>query len=65
MHTTILASFLGILYIFLYVVLQLEDLALLFGSAGLFVILGVIMYFSRKIRWYKNNTEIQDIRVEA
>ena len=49
MHTTILASFLGILYIFLYVVLQLEDLALLFGSAGLFVILGVIMYFSRKM----------------
>jgi len=65
MHTTILASFLGILYIFLYVVLQLEDLALLFGSAGLFVILGVIMYISRKIRWYKSDDELQDIRVEA
>lgn len=42
-----------LLYIFLYVVLQLEDVALLIGSIGLFVILGTIMFFSRKISWYK------------
>jgi len=53
MSTGILASFLSILYVFLYVVLQLEDIALLFGSIGLFFILGVIMYLSGKINWYK------------
>jgi len=52
-QTGILAFFLSVLYIFLYVVLQLEDIALLIGSVGLFIILGIIMYFSRKINWYK------------
>ncbi|MDH6356287.1 cell envelope integrity protein CreD [Parabacteroides sp. PF5-9] len=42
-----------LLYLFLYVVLQLEDIALLIGSVGLFIILAVIMYCSRKISWYK------------
>lgn len=52
-QTGILASILALLYIFLYVVLQLEDIALLIGSIGLFVILGIIMFVSRKISWYK------------
>jgi len=65
MHTSILASFLSVLYIFLYVVLQLEDLALLFGSAGLFVILGVIMYISGKINWYKPDDKLSKVRLEA
>jgi inner membrane protein len=52
-QTGILALILSALYIFLYVVLQLEDVALLIGSIGLFVILGVIMFLSRKIGWYK------------
>jgi inner membrane protein len=52
-QTGILASILALLYIFLYVVLQLEDIALLIGSIGLFVILGIIMFVSRKINWYK------------
>ena len=54
-QTTIMALLLGILYIFLYVVLQLEDIALLIGSIGLFVILGIIMALSRKIKWYKDD----------
>lgn len=52
-QTGILTFTLCLLYIFLYVVLQLEDVALLIGSIGLFIILGVIMYCSRKISWYK------------
>jgi inner membrane protein len=39
------------LYSFIYVIIQLEDYALLFGSIGLFLILGAVMYFSRKIDW--------------
>jgi inner membrane protein len=42
---------LTLLYGFLFVVLQQQDYALLIGSLGLFVILGVVMYFSRKINW--------------
>ena len=48
--TYILASIMLILYAFLYIILQVEDLALLFGSIFLFVILGVIMFVSNKIK---------------
>ncbi len=40
------------LYIFLFVILQLMDYSLLFGNIGLVIILGIVMYFSRKIDWY-------------
>ena len=50
--TITLAVILSALYAFLYVILQLEEAALLAGSIGLFVILGVIMYVSNKIKWY-------------
>ena len=51
-YTTILAAILTGLYVLLFVILQLEDTALLVGSIGLFLILAVIMYFSSKIDWY-------------
>ena len=56
-QTGALAVFLCTLYAFLYVILQLEDVALLIGSIGLFVFLAIIMYSSRKINWYKQDTE--------
>jgi inner membrane protein len=40
-----------ILYGFIFVIIQLEDTALLIGSIGLFLILAVTMYISRKINW--------------
>ncbi|MAP54606.1 cell envelope integrity protein CreD [Altibacter sp.] len=39
------------LYGFIYVIIQLESYALLVGSIGLFVILAIIMFASRKIDW--------------
>jgi inner membrane protein len=48
----ILSSFLSMLYGFIYVLIQLEDTALLAGSIGLFVLLAVAMHFSKKINWY-------------
>lgn len=42
---------LTVLYSFIYVIIQLEDYALLVGSIGLFLILAAVMYFSRKIEW--------------
>ena len=41
------------LYTFIYVIIQLENYALLVGSIGLFAILAAVMYFSRKIDWNK------------
>jgi inner membrane protein len=40
-----------VLYLFLFTLLQLEDLALLFGSVGWFIALAVVMYVSRKVDW--------------
>jgi inner membrane protein len=40
------------LYGYLYMLLQLQDMALFYGSIGLFVMLGVIMYMTRNIEWY-------------
>ncbi|MBI9040582.1 cell envelope integrity protein CreD [Lutibacter sp.] len=39
------------LYTFIYVIIQLENYALLVGSLGLFIILSIIMYASIKIDW--------------
>ena len=39
------------LYLFIFVIIQLEDYALLVGSIGLFFILSAVMYFSRKVDW--------------
>lgn len=44
---------LTVLYTFIYVIIQMEDYALLVGSIGLFLILAAVMYFSRKIDWNK------------
>ena len=45
-------SILAILYAYLYILLQLEDYALLMGSIGLFAVLCAVMYLTRKIDWH-------------
>ncbi len=51
-NIVLLFSFiLSLLYLFIFVLIQLQDNSLLFGSIGLFVLLAIIMYFSRKINW--------------
>ncbi len=46
--------FLFVTYGFIYVLLQLEKYSLLVGSLGLFLALGITMYVTRKINWYRN-----------
>lgn len=48
----VVAAGVGLLYTFLYVLLMNEDYALLSGSIGLFLILAVIMYVTRRVDWY-------------
>lgn len=43
---------LTILYGFIFILIRLEDTALLVGSIGLFMVLALVMYASRKINWY-------------
>jgi len=50
--TILMGSVLLILYGFMYTILQLQDYSLLLGSIGLFIVLAVAMYLSRKIDWY-------------
>lgn len=49
------ALVLGGLYAFNYVLISLEDTALLVGSIALFIVLAIVMYASRKINWYGPN----------
>ena len=43
---------LSLLYGFLYLLLRLEDYALLAGSVGLFAMLALLMYATRRVNWY-------------
>jgi inner membrane protein len=45
-------SLLTILYTYLFIVLQLEDYALIMGSVGLLAMLSTVMFITRKIDWY-------------
>ena len=47
---------LTILYCYLFIILQLEDYALIMGSVGLLIILTIVMYITRKINWYEIET---------
>lgn len=60
MATLVLAGIMTFLYAFLYIILQVEDYALLFGSIFLFVILGVIMFISNKINLKKQGSESEE-----
>lgn len=44
---------LTVIYGFLYITLQLQDYALVFGAAGLFAALAVVMFATRRVNWYE------------
>ncbi len=48
---------LALLYSYLFIVLQLEDYALIMGSIGLLIILAIVMYMTRRINWYEIETD--------
>ena len=51
----LICASLASLYGFIYVIIQLENYALLVGSIGLFLILAIIMFASRRIDWNKES----------
>ena len=54
-YTLVTLGILAALYGFLFAILHISDLALLLGNIGLFIILAIVMFFSRKIDWYNGN----------
>jgi inner membrane protein len=50
---TLMGAAMTVLYGYLYLLLRLEDYALLAGSVGLFVMLAVLMFLTRRVNWYE------------
>jgi inner membrane protein len=49
----LLFSFLLVIfYTFIFVIILQQDFSLLIGSIGLFLIISMLMFFSRKVKWY-------------
>ncbi len=57
MLSIITGGVLVVLYVFIYLLLQMEDYALLTGSIGLFVALALTMYLTRSVQWYSPERE--------
>ncbi|MCY7359110.1 MAG: cell envelope integrity protein CreD [Rudanella sp.] len=51
--TVLFSGVLALLYGFFYSLLQLEDYSLLLGTLGLVLILGIVMYLTRNVNWYR------------
>ena len=45
------------LYVYLYILLQLQDMSLLLGAIGLFLILISVMFSTRNIDWYQGESK--------
>jgi len=56
--TILLSLLLVIFYTFIFVIILQQDYSLLLGSIGLFLIVGLLMYFSRKVSWYREGTAV-------
>jgi len=50
--TALITGIMALLYTYLYVLLILQDLSLLLGSFGLFMIIALVMYSTRNVEWY-------------
>lgn len=48
---------LSLLYFFIFTLVQLANYSLLMGSIGLFLVMGVLMYMSRKLDWSRRKTD--------
>ncbi len=56
-RTLIVTMELVVIYGFLFMILRLQDYSLLFGTAGLFAALAIVMYVTRNIDWYARDRE--------
>ena len=52
-----IAAGLPVMFVLLFVILRLPDYSLLIGTAGLFLVLALVMYVTRNIDWYARDKE--------
>jgi inner membrane protein len=52
----IIAVGLALVYVFLFIILRLQDYSLLVGTAGLFLALAIVMFVTRNLDWYARDT---------
>lgn len=66
-RAAVIGAIVAALYAYLYILLQAEDYALLLGSVGLFVIVGLVMWITRRIDWYHvgETTPVSQARTES
>lgn len=57
----ILGVILILIYSYIFILLQLEEFALIAGSIGLFTILALVMYMSRNVDWYNMAQEVPSL----
>jgi inner membrane protein len=57
--TMLFSILLMIFYAFIFVIILQQDFSLLLGSVGLFLIVGLLMYFSRKVNWYREESGVR------
>ncbi len=58
-RSVLVAAILAGIYGFLFVTLRLQDYSLLMGTAGLFAVLGIVMYVTRNIDWYEEGGAVR------
>ncbi|WP_257670316.1 cell envelope integrity protein CreD [Parapedobacter tibetensis] len=51
------AAIMSFFYLFIFTIIQLQDMALLFGSIGLFITIALLMYFSGRINWQQEEEQ--------
>lgn len=59
-NTLVVGSFLILLYVFLFTILQIADYALILGNIGLVIILALVMIYSKKVDWYGSQNSQSD-----
>ncbi len=52
-----IGGILAVIYLYLYITINLEELSLLAGSFGLFFTIIAVMYATRNVEWYKESRE--------
>lgn len=60
-HTIKIFTLLAFSYGYLYVVLLLEEYALVFGSLIVFLLLATVMFYTRNIDWYEYDKGVKNV----
>jgi inner membrane protein len=61
-NAALVSGGLSILYGYLFALLHEQEYALLAGSIGLFLMLGLVMYLTRNIDWYQTTEQVVEKR---